>query len=183
MCLSSSKCDIPQSSSRTIFRGLPISSLYSFELEQPWCGIGAGDTWYSCEITLQGKRFRECTSRGESQLPFPRLNLCCLSHSAVQGGATPAAVMVMDCGHCIWVDLKRGRGLKNAYAAKQYLWAAYGRIGKKIRWKLIAGNCEGGHADLISKNATELLWFTQMSTPNEVNCKCSSDPAMEVDWK
>lgn len=52
---------------------------------------------------------------------------------------------------------------------------------EKNRWKLVAGNSEGGRADLISKNPAELSWFIQMSTPSEVNCKCSSDPAMEVD--
>lgn len=55
------------------------------------------------------------------QLPFPRLKLCCLGHSAVQGGATPASVMVKDCGDCIWVDLERSKGLEDAYRDKQYL--------------------------------------------------------------
>lgn len=50
----------------------------------------------------------------------------------------------------------------------------------KSRW---AGNCEGGRADLISKNPAELSWFTQTSTLNVVNCKCLSDPAMKVAWK
>lgn len=44
----------------------------------------------------------------------------------------------------------------------------------------VAGNCESGRADLISKNPAELSWFAQMSTPDGVNCKCSSDPAMKV---